>query len=573
MRALNYTSLLLLLCISAKAQMKWDWGCWAGGANYLGDLVEHNYPVAAETNLAGGAFLSYYPGYRWSFRMGASFANISGSDANFKNDPIFIENRNLKFRTQITEGALSLVWEPWGKKRYPVQGGLRRIVSPYLFAGVGWIRTDRVTDYSDAPRAGLFEAIQKDATAVSLAQIMSFPLGGGLKIDVGKSSSIGFELGLRKTNTDFLDGVSFSGNPNKDDWYVFGGFSFSKRFKNRDFDQDGIVDQEDACPRLAGVASAKGCPDIDGDGIEDLEDSCPEQAGLRDLGGCPDTDGDGVADKEDECPGEQGILATKGCPDRDGDLIPDKEDRCPDIAGLGILAGCPDTDSDGIADMDDNCPDIFGIAQLKGCPFVDSDGDGIRDEEDACPETAGLDSLQGCPFKDTDKDGIPDETDECPEVAGLTALKGCPDRDGDGIPDHKDRCPDSAGKVSDKGCPVLTQEVRKILNLAARAVQFETASAVLKPESLKELDQVVEILKTYSHYTLRIEGHTDSRGAAKVNLLLSTKRAKTCYIYLKNNGIDTKRMTYKGWGESKPIRTNKTEAGRQRNRRVEFILK
>ncbi len=573
MRALNYTSLLLLLCISAKAQMKWDLGCWAGGANYLGDLVEHNYPVLAETNLAGGGFVSYYPGYRWSFRMGASFANISGSDANFKNDPIFVENRNLKFRTQVAEGALSLVWEPWGKKRYPAQGGLRRIVSPYLFAGVGWIWSDRVIDYSDAPRTGLFEAIQKDAETATPLQALSFPVGGGLKIDIGKSSSIGIEVGLRKTQTDFLDGVSFSGNPKKNDWYVFGGLSLSKRFKNRDYDQDGIVDQEDACPRLAGVASAKGCPDMDGDGIEDLEDSCPEQAGLRDLGGCPDSDQDGVADKEDECPGEIGTLITLGCPDTDGDSIANKKDRCPELAGLRKLEGCPDRDSDGIADHEDNCPDTFGIVQLKGCPFVDSDGDGIRDEEDACPQMAGLDSLQGCPFKDKDKDGLADEADECPELAGLAAFRGCPDKDGDGLPDHKDLCPDSPGKASDKGCPVLTQEVRKILNLAARAVQFETASAVLKAESLTELDQVVEILKMYSHYTLRIEGHTDSQGAAKANLSLSGKRAKACYSYLKSKGIDARRMKFKGFGESKPIRTNKTEAGRQRNRRVEFILK
>lgn len=573
MRALNYTSLLLLLCLNVKAQMKWDWGCWAGGANYLGDLVEANYPVAAETNLAGGAFWSYYPGYRWSFRLGGSFAHISGSDANFKKDPIFLETRNLRFRTQLAEAAFSLVWEPWGKKRYPAGGGLRRIVSPYLFAGAGWVWTDRVIDYSDAPRAGLFEAIQKDAATAPPKQMFSIPVGGGIKIDVGKQSSIGLEIGLRKTQTDILDGVSFSGNPENNDWYVFGGLSFSKRFKNRDFDQDGIVDQEDACPRLAGVASAKGCPDMDGDSIEDLEDSCPEQAGLRDLGGCPDTDGDGVADKEDACAGEKGTLATKGCPDRDGDLIPDHTDRCPDVAGLEALGGCPDKDSDGITDLEDNCPDISGIVQLKGCPFVDSDGDGIRDEEDACPEKAGLESLQGCPYKDGDKDGLADESDECPHEAGLLALKGCPDNDSDGIPNHKDRCPDSPGKIADKGCPVLTQEVRKILNLAARAIQFETASAILKPESLKELDQVVEILKTYSHYTLRIEGHTDSRGAAKANLSLSTKRAKTCYIYLKSKGIHEKRMKYKGYGESKPIRTNKTEAGRQRNRRVEFILK
>lgn len=573
MRALNYTCLLLLMALTANAQMKWDWGFWAGGANYLGDLVEEDYPVLAETNLAGGLFGSYYPNYRWSFRLGASFGTISGSDANFKNSAMFTETRNLSFESQLAEVSLCVLWEPWGKKRYPSTGGLRRIISPYLFVGAGWTWTEPKVDFSKAPREGLYEAIEKDKASKYPRQLFSLPMGGGVKIDVSDRSSIGVELGIRNPRTDFLDGVSFSGNSQKNDWYLFGGISFSKRLNNRDYDQDGIVNKMDACPRLAGVASGKGCPDVDGDGVEDLEDSCPEVAGPRELAGCPDSDGDGVADKEDECLGEKGTLATKGCPDADGDNIADKDDRCPAVAGLESLAGCPDTDLDGIADGDDDCPEVAGIAALKGCPFIDSDSDGIADDEDECPETKGLATFKGCPFMDSDKDGIADESDKCPTVKGLPEWKGCPDTDGDGIPDPEDKCPEAAGTLADKGCPVLTQEVKQTLSLVARAVEFETASAVLKPESLKELDQVVEILKTYNNYNLQIQGHTDSRGPTKANEVLSARRARACYDYLKSQGIDAKRMKYKGYGESKPIRTNKTEHGRKRNRRVEFILR
>lgn len=83
-----------------------------------------------------------------------------------------------------------------------------------------------------------------------------------------------------------------------------------------------------------------GCPDTDGDGILDKNDECPEVAGLAALGGCPDTDGDGIKDTEDECPTEKGSANLKGCPDKDGDEIADKNDDCPNIAGSPLLGGC-----------------------------------------------------------------------------------------------------------------------------------------------------------------------------------------------------------------------------------------
>jgi outer membrane protein OmpA-like peptidoglycan-associated protein len=81
--------------------------------------------------------------------------------------------------------------------------------------------------------------------------------------------------------------------------------------------------------------------DTDGDGIPDNEDDCPEVAGLAVFNGCPDTDGDGIKDSEDRCPTEAGSVALQGCPDRDGDGVADIDDKCPDVAGPASNQGCP----------------------------------------------------------------------------------------------------------------------------------------------------------------------------------------------------------------------------------------
>lgn len=139
-----------------------------------------------------------------------------------------------------------------------------------------------------------------------------------------------------------------------------------------------------------------------------------------------DRDNDGVPDNVDACPDVAGIAALQGCPDKDGDGIADKDDECPDAAGSASLKGCPDRDGDGIADKNDKCPDVKGLAKYFGCPIPDTDKDGVNDEEDKCPNVAGVARYQGCPIPDTDKDGINDEEDKCPNLAGVKENQGCP---------------------------------------------------------------------------------------------------------------------------------------------------
>jgi OOP family OmpA-OmpF porin len=114
-----------------------------------------------------------------------------------------------------------------------------------------------------------------------------------------------------------------------------------------------------------------------------------------------DTDGDGITDDKDKCPTVAGVAKYEGCPvpDTDKDGIDDDNDKCPTVPGVARYQGCPvpDTDKDGLNDEDDKCPTVPGVARYQGCPVPDSDNDGVNDEEDKCPNLAGTVANQGCP--------------------------------------------------------------------------------------------------------------------------------------------------------------------------------
>lgn len=266
-------------------------------------------------------------------------------------------------------------------------------------------------------------------------------------------------------------------------------------------------------------------------------------AGLTFKFGGKDTDKDGIYDKDDLCPEEFGLEKFQGCPDTDGDGIPDKDDTCPQEAGLPEFQGCPDRDGDGIADKDDACPDVAGLSQFQGCP--DKDGDGIADKDDKCPDVAGPKENGGCPWPDTDGDGVLDKDDLCPNVKGTSANRGCPE---------------------------VTEEVIKRLNEFARTILFNSGKATFKEETMPVLNSMLAIFKEYPQAKFSIEGHTDSDGSNALNQTLSENRAGAVRNFLIEGGIAADRLMSSGFGETKPIATNKTAAGKAQNRRVEIKL-
>jgi outer membrane protein OmpA-like peptidoglycan-associated protein len=282
----------------------------------------------------------------------------------------------------------------------------------------------------------------------------------------------------------------------------------------------------------------------------------------------PDIDNDQVSDSLDNCIDVPGVWAFRGCPDTDGDGVPDDEDLCPDLAGPAFFQGCPDRDNDSIIDINDECPDIAGILQFNGCP--DTDSDGIKDSEDDCPDVAGIPEFNGCP--DTDGDGIIDSEDDCPEVAGIPEFNGCPDTDGDGIIDPKDQCPTVYGTILNNGCPEIKEEEKEILKTAFNNLEFEFGKEIIKGKSLPALAELANVLKKQEVWKLQIAGHTDNIGDAESNLILSKDRAEAVKTYLISQGISPDRLRVLFFGESMPISDNETDAGRQKNRRVEMTI-
>ena len=130
-----------------------------------------------------------------------------------------------------------------------------------------------------------------------------------------------------------------------------------------------------------------------------------------------------------------------------------------------------------------------------------------------------------------------------------------------------DHNPSEPYKLDIKLQPVKTGE-----SVVLKNIFFETGSADLKKESTVELNKLVSLLKENQNLKIEISGHTDNVGGEKENLALSENRAKAVYDFLVNAGIAATKLSYKGYGETRPISLNDTEEGRATNRRTEFTV-
>ena len=319
------------------------------------------------------------------------------------------------------------------------------------------------------------------------------------------------------TFIDDIGGGTFNGGAGFNIWFSdFFGINYQSVYKHA-FDDD-IQKPQPHFQHALGIAIKFGGKDTDKDGVYDRDDECPEVFGLEAFNGCPDTDGDGIKDSDDACPEVAGLAALNGCPDADADGVADKDDQCPNVAGPAANNGCPDADGDGVYDKDDACVDVAGPAENKGCPWPDTDGDGVFDKDDNCVNEVGPASNQGCPEK------------------------------------------------------VITEEAKIKLDNFAKAIYFNSGKSSFRLGVTDNLDLIADIMKEFKDSDFRVEGHTDSQGSAALNQGLSDSRAKAVLDYLVSKGIAASRLTSKGYGEDTPIASNKTRAGRAKNRRVEINL-
>ena len=132
--------------------------------------------------------------------------------------------------------------------------------------------------------------------------------------------------------------------------------------------------------------------------------------------------------------------------------------------------------------------------------------------------------------------------------------------------------PEPEPVVVEEPKPTVQEAVEEINKSFKADALFDFDSAKIRPDAIPILDKAVAWLNEFPTVKGVIEGHTDSRGSEEYNQGLSERRAKAVYDYLVEKGINKFRLTYKGYGESRPVATNETDEGRQLNRRIVLVL-
>jgi len=272
--------------------------------------------------------------------------------------------------------------------------------------------------------------------------------------------------------------------------------------------------------------------------------------------------------------------------DTDEDGVPDKRDRCNETPKGAVVdaGGCPlDTDADKVYDGLDKCPatPAGAVVDAGGCP-IDSDGDGVADGIDTCDSTAAgvLVDARGCGL-DTDSDGVADGPDKCPGTpqGAVVDASGCPvDSDNDGVADGIDICPatPSGAAVNAGGCPLQpTFYERQMLQdwmIRLTDLAFVPDSARILDSGLARLDSVAVVLRQWPMLKIEIGAHVDNSVPPGYRVPLSTQRAQAVarYIFAISPNLDPKNFSLTGYGDTDPIVSSRTAAGRARNRRIDF---
>lgn len=146
------------------------------------------------------------------------------------------------------------------------------------------------------------------------------------------------------------------------------------------------------------------------------------------------------------------------------------------------------------------------------------------------------------------------------------------DSDGDGVFDDKDECPNTprGREVDEKGCEYHLKKAEEM----KLDVLFDVNKSDIKPQYHAEVERAAKFLKRYAAVHAVIEGHTDSDGSDKHNMKLSQDRADAVKSLLVTQyGIDATRLSAAGYGESRPVASNASKAGKAENRRVVAVFK
>lgn len=400
-----------------------------------------------------------------------------------------------------------------------------------LTVSAGFAATDKL--FFDANLGAIAAEDQQQLEDITLGSNLALGIGGGYRIN--EKFTVGAELDSQIT---LADGVG-DYNKNPTELHAYGTYGTGS----------GLV----ATLGLGtGLVAGVGAPDVRV--LGQIAYRIPGKAPVYDI------DKDGIVDADDKC-----------------------VDVPEDADGWEDADGCPDDDNDedGIADSKDTCPneseDADGWEDADGCPEADNDKDGLVDTLDACPNEAGPGTTVGCPDKDGDK--VADRVDACPTEPGPERTKGCPDTDEDLVANFRDKCPTEPKDPREDpersdGCPKRVFVSLERIEIMDK-IYFDTNKTTIKAVSFPLLQEIANTLNNNPDIVrVEVAGHTDSDGKDDKNLTLSQGRSEAVVKWLTTKGgVSAERLLAVGYGETKPVDTNTTAAGKANNRRVEFVIK
>ncbi len=419
--------------------------------------------------------------------------------------------------------------------------------SPNVFVGLGLLKYDcKITTKLVSP--------EKPVATSGLTGMI--PFGVGAQIKLGYDISLDVNLEFTYSLTDNLNYYK-NGSPTAADMYY--GLSvgaavpvsmFEKLFaggpKKPEVDSDGdrIPDADEELKYHTDPLKV----DTDGDGLSDGDEVLRYHTDPLIV----DTDGDGLSDGDEVLRYHTDPLKV----DTDGDSLSDTEE----ILKYHTDPLKADTDSDGLSDSAELLK--YHTDPLK----ADTDGDGLPDGEEVL-------RIHTDPLKvDTDGDGLSDGE----EVSKYHTDPLNPDTDKGGVNDGVEvqRGTNPLDKSDDGGkAAVVEQKSEQKVgeSIILVGVEFKSNSSEILPTSAEILSKAYNTLKLNPKLELEIQGHTDNVGNPEKNQKLSEARAKSVKDYLVQKGISADRLTTKGFGQTKPIGSNTTKEGKQKNRRIEFL--
>jgi hypothetical protein len=240
MKSLYLTSVIFLLFFQAlfAQQAKWEMGLSLGISPYLGDINKRIVYVPSQSGFGAQLHAKYNFKPSFALRAAAAYMTMKGDDKNFST-PDWRSLRGFAFTNTLIEGSLCLEYDLLAKKRERNNKTDAKF-SPYLVLGGAIAFHDPKPTFNEPNVVATAVLISEDKAAIGKMTSFAIPVGAGLRYALNPKWSLGLEVTSRISTSDYLDGISKSGNPSKNDWYAFSSLSIIHKFGLKEATVDKI---------------------------------------------------------------------------------------------------------------------------------------------------------------------------------------------------------------------------------------------------------------------------------------------------------------------------------------------